>query len=235
VAVLVGSPHPLDRVVARPLLALERRDLDQRDVDRGAAAEQLLASSVPSSRTSRRRISAGSVNPCTTSVVRITANVISRTTSRWGNSGASASAAASDTDPRIPDQPTIRRVRQPARRSRCCGRRSSARMTKTEVFSQAIRVSVTVTLIATACPISASADWPARPSRIKGSCRPMSTNSSALSRNTSVSQTAKPCRRMLALEIRGAFGRRGPACAASIATDATVARRQTVETLARAR
>ena len=45
---------------------------------------------------------------------------------------------------------------------------------------------------------------PASPSRMSGSCNPISTNSSALSRNTSVSQTAKPCNRMLAVEMRGA-------------------------------
>ena len=115
----------------------------------------------------------------------------------------SASAAASDTEPRMPDHATIIRVRQPARRA-CSGRRSSARMTNGVVCSQAMRVRITARLTATDWPMSVRADCPARPSRMSGSCRPMSTNSSALSRNTSVSHTAKPCRRMLALEIRGA-------------------------------
>ena len=103
----------------------------------------------------------------------------------------------------MPDQPTTIRMRQSPRRSRCCGRRSSARITNVEALIHAIRVSVTVTLIAIAWPISVSAE-PSSPSRISGSCSPISTNRSALSRNTSVSHTAKPCRRIDALEICGA-------------------------------
>ena len=122
--------------------------------------------------------------------MKITANVRKRTTSRCGKSAGSASAAASDTEPRMPDHAAIMRGRQPWRRSRCCGRRSSARTRYGVVFTHAIRVRITARLTAAAWPSSVHGDSPESPSRISGSCSPISTNSSALSRKTSVSQTA---------------------------------------------
>ena len=66
------------------------------------------------------------------------------------------------------------------------------------------RVRITAALTATAHSSSSPAGRALSPSRIDGSCSPISTNSSALSRKTSVSQTAKPWIRMRAVEIRGA-------------------------------
>ncbi len=62
----------------------------------------------------------------------MTAKVSSRIRSRCGKSGSSASAAASETDPRMPHQPMTTRVCHGARRSTWDSRRSSARMTKTD-------------------------------------------------------------------------------------------------------
>ena len=53
----------------------------------------------------------GSVSPCTTSVAKITAKVMKTLPSRSGKPSGSASAAASDTAPRMPDQATIVRSR----------------------------------------------------------------------------------------------------------------------------
>ena len=54
-----------------------------------------------------------------------------------------ASAAASETAPRKPATPLTTRPRGPTRRSRCCGRRSSARITYGMVNSQAKRTPMT--------------------------------------------------------------------------------------------
>ena len=107
-------------------------------------------SSAPSSRTPRRRISAGSVSPCRTSVVKITANVMSRTTSRCGKS-ARQRERRGERHRAAHARPARRScaARQSARRSRCCGRRSSARMTNGDRCSPRRCASrITVTLIA---------------------------------------------------------------------------------------
>ena len=59
-------------------------------------------------------------------------------------SSGSASAAASETAPRIPAQEATIRTRAPARRSRCWGRRSRARMTYGIVKLKAKRAPITV-------------------------------------------------------------------------------------------
>ncbi len=72
----------------------------------------------------------------------------------------------------MPDHPEIIRSRQPARRARCEGRRSTARMMNTVVFDQISRETITAALIAAAWPISVAADRPASPSRIFGQLQP---------------------------------------------------------------
>ena len=123
-------------------------------------------------------------------MVKITAKVSSRIRLRCGKSGTRASAAASETDPRMPHQLMIIRLCQVERRSRCDSRRSSARMTKTAVWLQISRVTMTTRLTATHHHSSSPAGWPDSPSRMSGSCSPISTNSSALSRNVRISHTA---------------------------------------------
>ena len=63
-------------------------------------------------------------------------------------------------------------------------------MTKTAVWLQISRVAITTRLIATHHHSSSPAGCPDSPSMISGSCSPMSTNSSALSRKVTISQTA---------------------------------------------
>ena len=106
------------------------------------------SSSVPSSCTPSQRISGGSVSPCSTSVTKITANVRKMSRSRCWKSNGSASAAASETAPRMPAQPTIVRPCQLPRRARCDSRRSIARITNTSVWLHTSRVTTTAALTA---------------------------------------------------------------------------------------
>ena len=92
-------------------------------------------------------MTSGSVRPCPTRVTRITVNVRNRIRSRPGNvppasvwSG-SASAAASDTAPRIPAQERKTASRQLSTRSATAGGVSST--TKTHAKRTAITVSST--------------------------------------------------------------------------------------------
>jgi hypothetical protein len=64
--------------------------------------------------------------------------------------GGSASAAASDTDPRIPAHAIASRGRHPTRRPRWLERRSSALITYGTVNSHTNRTAIAVALIATA-------------------------------------------------------------------------------------
>ena len=81
-----------------------------------------------------QRTATGSRSPWTTRVTTMTPAVTKMITSRPGNGApdttvsGTASAAASDTAPRNPAIALTTRARAPTRRSRCCGRRSSARI-----------------------------------------------------------------------------------------------------------
>ena len=91
-------------------------------------ASSSSSASAPSSWTPDQRITAGSVSPCSTSVAKITPKVMNSSWSRAGKSAGSASAAASETAPRMPAQPTTTRPRQLPRRATWLARRSSARI-----------------------------------------------------------------------------------------------------------
>ena len=114
------------------------------------------SSSVPSSITPRRRISHGSVRPCPTTVTRISAKVMNWISSRPGSGSpasvlrGSASAAASETAPRIPAQLPTTRKRQLARRARCDSRRSSVRTRKVTMKFHRKRAAITVAQTAAA-------------------------------------------------------------------------------------
>jgi hypothetical protein len=148
-------------------------------------------------------------------VKRITAKVTKRIRSRPGSGSpasvvsGSASAAARETAPRIPDQAATTRSRQLARRSRCCGRRSRARMIPVTPKLQASRVTITsaVTRAVTRAPsaIASPALIPEdfSPSTITGSCRPIRMKRVALRRKTRISQTAKDCRRTVGVTSSG--------------------------------
>jgi len=143
------------------------------------------------------------VRPWRTSVEKITAKVTNSSSSRAGKSAGRASAAASETEPRMPAQPRIVRWRQPARRARWLSRRSSARIAQALTCTQASRQPITTSETTTAVTSSAPSGSPERPSTIRGSCRPISTNSSALSRKIRISHTEEPVSRMRTVEISG--------------------------------
>ena len=84
----------------------------------------------------------------------------------------------------------IIRLCQVERRSRCDSRRSSARITKTADWLQISRVTMTTRLTTTHHHSSSPTGWPESPSTMSGSCSPISTKSSALSRKVRISQTA---------------------------------------------
>ena len=86
----------------------------------------------------------------------ITQNVMKRIRSRAGKGSPAsvligiASAAASDTAPRMPTQEPRKRVRQSARRARCDGRRSRVRMTTVVPKTHAMRTAITTPQMAAA-------------------------------------------------------------------------------------
>ena len=153
------------------------------------------------------RISGGSVSPCSTSVAKITANVRKMIRSRCGKSAASASAAASETAPRMPAQPIDRSARCQVAAARAHATRAGRARgsTNTIVCCQTSRVSTTAAL--TAARVAEQRRRSRRrssASRIAGSCRPISTNRNALSRNCSSSHMPKPCSRVAGEAIFGA-------------------------------
>lgn len=106
-------------------------------------------SSAPSSSTPSARMRNGSVRPWTTRVKTITAKVRKMSRSRSGNGVPAsvlkgrASAAASETEPRMPAHPFTVRTRQLARRSRWLTRRSRLRMIEVATCSHTSRVRTT--------------------------------------------------------------------------------------------
>ena len=117
-------------------------------------------SAAPSSLMRSRRIKAGSESPWTTSVTKITANVRNWISSRSGNGAlllvvkGNDRAAASDTAPRMPIQPSRNRLRAGTRRSRWLDLRSSMRNRYGTVKNQIIRVSTVTPAIASPQPSS---------------------------------------------------------------------------------
>ena len=122
-----------------------------------------FSASPPSSRSSAW-ISFGSVRPWSSSVVRITQNVRNTIRLRSGNASpasvvsGSASAAASETAPRIPHQPRTAFARQlgmtSCSRAQWLTRRGRYVVTKT----QTIRATITTPLTSAAYPISVAVE-----------------------------------------------------------------------------
>ena len=84
-SVLVQSPHPLDRLVACPLLLLELSSRSIAALEATSRARISSVSSLPSLVDAEGRISAGRVRPWTTRVKKITENVRKMIRSRLGN------------------------------------------------------------------------------------------------------------------------------------------------------
>ena len=140
----------------------------------------------------------GSESPCTTSVTRMTANARKMISSRSGNGAPAsvdsgiASAAASETAPRIPDQQTITPC-TPGRRQVAATRMprsAGGRYAKGTVS----RNRISTTAPHTARPLTSSSFHvhASSPSRIAGSWSPMSANRTALRAKVKIAQKATP-------------------------------------------
>ena len=110
--------------------------------------------------------------------------------SRCGNGGPASvtsgieSAAASDTAPRMPAH-EIRNV--------CVN--GLRRFRQAKIGTQTMRVTITVPVTRIAHHVSCQPDVPVSLSRMLDSCRPTSANTSALSTNATMFQSASPCNR----------------------------------------
>ena len=135
------------------------------------------------------------MSPCPTSVATMTQNVRYRIKGRWGNSGARASAAASDTTPRMPAQDTITTARGDgggslARIFALSQRgRYVAGNTHTNLATMTVRLTISPYRIRSAAGTDDS------PAMIDGSCRPMTRNTNALIAQITICHAPLPKRR----------------------------------------
>ena len=134
------------------------------------------------------------MSPCRARVPSTTENAVTTIKSRNGNPAGSASAAASVTMPRMPDQeitsplPTV--GRSMGRGGRNPNRRSCHLMTALKDMCHAIRTTITVTRTAPATTKYRPRIAGSRLSKIGRICSPMKTNASTFKTNTTVSHTA---------------------------------------------
>src|SRR5581483_520359 len=185
-AVEVGRAQLVEQgPVARPLgVQLVRR----------ACCSSPRPSSSPPSPT--HRITSGSVRPWPTSVTTMTVKVITRTASRAGTGdplgrvAGTASAAASETTPRMPahDRTTISAGRSGGRR-----RRSRSHPAMPPIHSA--RTAMSAPLTASPAPTSASSAARSSARAVPAIWSPIRTNTNPFRRKISISQTARPASR----------------------------------------
>ena len=130
-------------VVPDPVLVGEL--LEARERGLGALIRAFASSRSAETSSGRRsaRISSGSVRPCPTSVTRMTTNVRNTIRSRPGTSIGSASAAASETAPRIPAHEMTTGACHGGYGSRSRTLRKRKRGTYVKIGTQTIRSTIT--------------------------------------------------------------------------------------------
>ncbi len=116
-----------------------------------------------------------------------------------------ASAAASDTPPRIPAQPSTSGIRQVGYGSRALIRFDRKRGTYASGNTQASRIRITAAHTPVADTTSSLVDQPSSWSSTCGIWSPTSAKSAALRMNVRIVQKASPCRRVSAFVSSGVY------------------------------
>ena len=143
-------------------------------------------------------MSSGSVSPWNTSVPRITQNVRNTIRFRCASGcppcvvNGKASAAASETAPRIPDHDTTSEWESGGVGSRSRMRRDTHRGRYELTGIHKMRVMTTVPVTSSASTTSVPFDVPGSAATMCGNWRPTSANSSALMTNVRISHTPAP-------------------------------------------